>query len=52
MRASGQVEVNPDATGRPDLSLLVLLGWYLILLHAEDSAAASSAATVAVVASG
>jgi len=51
MRASGQVEVNPDATGRPDLSLLVLLGWYLILLHAEDSAAASSAATVAVVAS-
>ena len=31
-----------------ELPLLVLLGWYLILLYAEDAAAASSVATVAV----
>ena len=49
IKANGAVEIQPDAVTRPDLAMLVLLGWYLILLHAEDSAAASSAASVAAV---
>ena len=46
MKAKGQVEVAPEAAGRPDLAFLILLGWYLILLHAEDAAASTAAATV------
>jgi len=43
------VEILPGSAGLPDAPLLVLLGWYLILLHAEDAdaAAGSSAAAVA-----
>jgi hypothetical protein len=48
VKAKGAVEIEPGAAGSRDLPLLVLLGWYLILLHAEDSAAAVSASTVAV----
>ncbi len=51
LKANGSVTIVPEALTRPDLALLVLLGWYLILLYAEDAAAASSAAGVAVVAS-
>ena len=51
VKARGAVELQPDAVASPDLAMLVLLGWYLILLHAEDSAAASSAASVAAVSS-
>jgi hypothetical protein len=49
VKAKGAVEIQPGAAGRPDAPLLVLLGWYLILLHAEDAnaAAGSSAAAVA-----
>ena len=49
VKARGAVEIQPEDSSRPDLSMLVLLGWYLILLYAEDSAAASSAASVAAV---
>jgi hypothetical protein len=49
VKARGAVEIQPEDASRPDLAMLVLLGWYLILLHAEDSAAASSAASVAAV---
>ena len=49
IKARGGVEIQPEAVALPDLAMLVLLGWYLILLHAEDSAAASSAASVAAV---
>ncbi|HXN00332.1 MAG TPA: hypothetical protein VN973_00395 [Candidatus Dormibacteraeota bacterium] len=49
VKARGAVELEPDVVASPDLAMLVLLGWYLILLHAEDSAAASSAASVAAV---
>jgi hypothetical protein len=49
VKARGAVELQPEAVASPDLAMLVLLGWYLILLHAEDSAAASSAASVAAV---
>jgi hypothetical protein len=51
VKAKGAVEIQPGAAGLPDVPLLVLLGWYLILLHAEDAAAASSGATVAVISS-
>jgi hypothetical protein len=47
VKAKGAVEILPGAAGRPDPPLLVLLGWYLILLHADDSAAATAGATVA-----
>jgi hypothetical protein len=47
IKANGAVEIQPEAIGYPDLAMLVLLGWYLILLHAEDSAAASSVAATA-----
>jgi len=49
IKASGAVEIQPDAAALPDLAMLVLLGWYLILLYAEDSAAASSAASIVAV---
>ena len=44
IKANGAVEIQPEAAAYPDLAMLVLLGWYLILLHAEDSAAATVAA--------
>jgi hypothetical protein len=47
VKAKGAVEIQPGAAGRPDTPLLVLLGWYLILLHADDTAAATAGATVA-----
>ena len=47
VKARGAVEIQPGAASRPDAPLLVLLGWYLILLHADDTAAASTAAAVA-----
>src|SRR2546421_910989 len=47
IKANGAVEIRPDAANIPDTSLLVLLGWYLILLHAEDSAAATSVSAAA-----
>src|ERR1700716_253013 len=47
VKARGAVEIQPGDASRPDAPLLVLLGWYLILLHADDTAAASTAAAVA-----
>jgi hypothetical protein len=49
VKAKGAVEIQPGSAGLPGTPLLVLLGWYLILLHAEDAnaAAGSSAAAVA-----
>ena len=51
VKAKGAVEVQARAGERPDLPLLILLGWYLILLHADDAAAATSASSVAVISS-
>ena len=47
VKAKGAVEIQPGAASLPDAPLLILLGWYLILLHADDSAASSVGATVA-----
>ena len=46
-KLEGQVEIEPQAIASPDAPLLVVLGWYLLVLFARD-AAASSGATVAV----
>ena len=32
LRARAQVDISPNAVGDPDMPLLLLLGWYLILL--------------------
>ena len=49
IKAKGAVEIQPEAVRIPDLPLLVLLGWYLILLYAEDAASATGASSVAAV---
>ena len=48
LKTEGQVNVDGDAAQSPDLPLLVVLGWYLLILFGRD-AAASSATTVAVI---
>jgi hypothetical protein len=35
-RLEGAVALSPAAACRPDLALLVLLGWYLVVLQAQD----------------
>lgn len=50
LKQSAQLEIESDAVSIPELSLLVLLGWYLMVLLSEDTAAAVAAATVAVTA--
>lgn len=47
LKIDGDVDVEADAVGRPDLPLLVVLGWYLLILFARDAAAGSAAASVA-----
>lgn len=47
IKANGTVEVEPQAAGLAELALLAVLGWYLILLHAQDTAAAATGAIVA-----
>jgi hypothetical protein len=49
MKMEGQVEIEPEAVALSELSLLVVLGWYLLVLFARD--AASGGATAAIVAS-
>ncbi len=46
MTTSALVDISAGAGKSEDLPLLVVLGWYLILLYSEDSAAASTAAVV------
>jgi hypothetical protein len=51
IKAGGALELAPEAAHRPDIALLALLGWYLILLHAEDSTASTAAAITPVISS-
>lgn len=46
-RAQAIVSVDPAASARPDLGLLLLFGWYLVVLHHEDATAATVAVTAA-----
>ncbi|MDQ2942619.1 MAG: hypothetical protein M3R21_02990 [Candidatus Dormibacteraeota bacterium] len=43
LKTEGQVEVETEATTSPDLPLLVVLGWYLLVLFARDAAASLEA---------
>ncbi len=43
----GQVDLLPGASALPEVSLLILLGWYLIMLAADDATTATIAASVA-----
>ena len=48
LRLSGLVERSQAATALPELDLLVTLGWYLMVMRAQDSttdAVAASSAT-------
>lgn len=49
LRMEGQLDIAPDAIALSELPLLVVLGWYLLILFARDAAVAG--ATGAVVAS-
>jgi len=49
-KQTGTVVVDPAAAALSELPLLVSLGWYLLVLLAQDTAATTTAATVAVVA--
>jgi hypothetical protein len=37
IKLEGTVALTPAAVGRPDLALLVLLGWYLVVLQVRDT---------------
>lgn len=43
-RTQAIVSVDPAASARPDLGLLLLFGWYLVVLHHEDATVAVTAA--------
>ena len=47
IKARGEVEIESTESAAPELPLLTVLGWYLILLYAEDMAASSAATVVA-----
>jgi hypothetical protein len=46
LRSAADVEITQNGAGFPELGLLVVLGWYLLVLLARDSAAAGSSAAV------
>jgi hypothetical protein len=52
IKHEAQMEIVPAATTFPDLSLLALLGWYLMLLASDDAAGVAAGAVAAVVAAG
>jgi hypothetical protein len=41
------VQIQPQARAVPELSLLVLVGWYLMILRQDDAAAAAAATAAA-----
>jgi hypothetical protein len=52
LKVEGEVKIEAAAIERPDLPLLVVLGWYLLVLFGKDAAAASASASTVVIASG
>lgn len=42
-KVQARVEIQPAALLMPDMTLLVVLGWYLMILQADDSAATTAA---------
>jgi len=47
-KTQARVEIRPEASTLSHVSLLVLLGWYLMILKEQDDAAATAATTAAV----
>jgi hypothetical protein len=47
LKMEGQVDVEPAAAAAAELSLLVVLGWYLLILFARDSAASTAGVVAA-----
>ncbi|MDQ6720885.1 MAG: hypothetical protein M3003_08830 [Candidatus Dormibacteraeota bacterium] len=50
LKTEGQVDIEAAAVPYPELSLLVVLGWYLLILFGRDSAAAAGASAAVVAA--
>jgi hypothetical protein len=46
LKTEGQVDIQPGAAAVPELPLLAVLGWYLLILFGRDAAAAGGAAAV------
>lgn len=47
-KTQARVEIQPQAAGLKHVSLLVLMGWYLMILKQQDDAAATAATTASV----
>ncbi len=45
-KTQARVEIQPAAQGIPDLALLAILGWYLIVLKQQEDAGAAAAVAV------
>lgn len=50
IKANGTVQIEPMAATLPQMPMLVLLGWYLILLYADDAASAGGVAAASIAA--
>ena len=49
LKTEGEVEIESSALPSAETPLLVVLGWYLLILFGRDAAAASAGSTVAVI---
>jgi len=47
MKQSAELRVEPEAASLPELSLLALLGWYVLILMSKDAGGAAAAAAAA-----
>jgi hypothetical protein len=47
LKQSAEVRVEPGAASLPELSLLALLGWYVLVLMSQDAGATAAGAAVA-----
>ncbi len=47
LKIQAHVDLMPEAHGNGDLPLLMLLGWYLLILHLEEVAGATAAGAAA-----
>jgi hypothetical protein len=47
LKSGSEVKIDDGARALPELPLLVVLGWYLLVLFARDAASASTASVVA-----
>ncbi|HPR65350.1 MAG TPA: hypothetical protein PK014_14165 [Thermoanaerobaculia bacterium] len=48
LKSQAVVEIEPEGNGLEEISLLLMLGWYLMILHQEDTMVGTTAAITAV----